>query len=175
MVALAPAAWAHDQLVQATPADGSSVRAPSQVVLRFSGELLPVGNRVRVDGPTGPAATAAPVTDGPTLSRALKPGLPAGAYRVTWRAVSADGHPLSGAFSFSVTAPATANAGPTPEPTPEPTSGPTPEPTSGPTSEPSEAGTAREGSALTTWLVVLGTLAVGLVVAAVRALRQGRA
>lgn len=168
MVALAPVAWGHDQLVQTTPAYGSSVRAPSQVVLRFSDDLLPVGNRVRVDGPTGPAAKAAAVTDGPTLTASLDPRLPAGAYRVRWRAVSADGHPLSGAFGFSVAATATAG------PTSEPTSGATTAATSSPKA-PAAAGDRGGGGVLPALLVALGTLAAGLVVAARHARHQGRA
>lgn len=50
--------------------------------------------------------------DGPTLSTRTTPGS-AGTYTVLWRAVSSDGHPIEGKYSFTVQAPASAA---TPEP-----------------------------------------------------------
>ena len=54
---------------------------------------------------------------GTTVTQPLAGGLPAGAYTVEWRVTSADGHPLSGTFGFTVaqgaaTQPAAGAAGP---------------------------------------------------------------
>ncbi len=101
-VALAPAASAHDELTSAVPAAGAVVRAPRQVVLRFAEDVLAVGSRVVVTGPTGTTTDAAPRVDGTTLTQPLPTDLPGGGYTVTWRAVSSDGHPVSGTFRFVV-------------------------------------------------------------------------
>jgi hypothetical protein len=53
-----------------------------------------------------------------TVSQDLQPGAPAGSYTVAWRVTSADGHPVSGAFSF------TAEPGATQPPTSPQTSPP---------------------------------------------------
>ena len=161
MVVLAPVASAHDELVSTSPQDGSSLAAPGQVVLRFTNDLLAIGNRVRVEGPSGPASNPSAKASGPTLTASLDPDLPAGAYRVTWRAVSADGHPLSGTFGFTLTQPTTAST----------TSQPTSQPTAAAPSVPS--GASRSGELILS-LAALGALVAGLVVAVRRARRQGR-
>ena len=154
MVLLAPAASAHDELVSTSPQDGSKVTAPGQVVLRFTDDLLAIGNRVRIEGPR-PAANLSAQANGPTLTASLDPNLPAGAYRVTWRAVSTDGHPLSGAFAFTLMQPATAS----PEPTAPRTTAAAAPPV------PDQAGTSGR---LVLLLAAVGALAAGLGVAAKR-------
>lgn len=156
---LAPAASAHDELVSTSPQDGSRVTTPGQVVLRFTDDLLAIGNRVRVEGP-GPAANLSTRADGRTLTASLDPNLPAGAYRVTWRAVSADGHPRSGAFAFTLTQPATAS----PEPASEPTA-----PRTAPVAAPPVPDQASTSGRLVLLLAALGALAAGLGVVAQRA------
>ena len=39
------------------------------------------------------------------MTEHLQPGSPAGQYKVIWRVTSADGHPVSGKFSFTATSP----------------------------------------------------------------------
>ena len=51
-----------------------------------------------------------------TVTQALQPGSPAGRYVVEWRVTSADGHPISGTFSFTAAAPGTGEPVPVPEP-----------------------------------------------------------
>jgi methionine-rich copper-binding protein CopC len=102
LLGAAPAAQAHDFLVGTSPADASTVAVvPAQVTLTFSEPALAVGTVVIVTGPTGPVETGQPVLIDKTIAQRLQPGSPAGRYRVTWRATSADGHPVSGTFSFS--------------------------------------------------------------------------
>ena len=97
------AASAHDSLVSATPADGATVTAVSDVELTFSANLLGAdgGNEVIVVGPDGRHyETDCTALAGPTLTTPVELG-EAGEYTVTWRAVSSDGHPVSGTYAFS--------------------------------------------------------------------------
>ena len=47
-------------------------------------------------------ATPDPTVDGRTVTLPIPAGLPEGPYVLTWRVVSSDGHPVSGALSFGV-------------------------------------------------------------------------
>ena len=113
-----PAASAHDQLLAATPADGTSVAdAPASVQLRFSRPLPELGAQVVVHGPDGAVASEGAVQVERTLvTQPLAPDLPAGTYTVDWRVTSSDGHPISGTATFTVTEGA---AAPTPAPVSE--------------------------------------------------------
>ena len=108
LVGMASGAAAHDELVSTSPAGGASGGAPSQVVLRFVDTVLPIGSRVRVVGPYGDATDAAPAVAQSIVTQRLRPGLPPGPYRVDWRAVARDGHPVTGSFTFTVTPATTA-------------------------------------------------------------------
>lgn len=101
--ALAPTpAYAHNELVSTTPEDGSSHdEPPSELVLRFNG---PVGKRFGEVAVTGPDQQTYDDGDlqvsGNSATQPLKQLGPQGKYVVGWRVVSADGHPISGSFSF---------------------------------------------------------------------------
>lgn len=96
------AAQAHDGLVNANPADGSTVETvPTKVTLSFSGVPMGQGDEVVVTGPQGPITDGKPTIVDRTLTQQLKPGAPAGEYRIDWRITSADGHPVSGKLSFT--------------------------------------------------------------------------
>lgn len=109
----AQAASAHDSLESTTPPSGGSVSSLSEVSLDFSANLLGYdgGNIVIVLGPDGRHyETDCVQLSGPTLTAPVALGAP-GEYQVEWRAVSSDGHPISGSFSFtSTTAGASAGA-----------------------------------------------------------------
>lgn len=103
---LAPAspASAHAQLSSTDPTDGAVLdTAPSQITLRFTEGITvrPDGVRVldrdadRVDGGIAEA-------QGDVVVAPIEQPLPPGGYVVAWRVVSADGHPVHGAFTFSV-------------------------------------------------------------------------
>ena len=100
------AALAHDGLVGTSPADGTTVTgAPGVVELEFTGEPLPLGTLVAVTGPDGASVSSGPADiTGTTVTQAVAPDAPPGAYRVEWRSTSSDGHALSGTFDFTVTA-----------------------------------------------------------------------
>ncbi|MBF4994028.1 copper resistance protein CopC [Arthrobacter gandavensis] len=102
---LAAPAHAHDELVSSNPADGAVLdAAPSEIELVFSSELMDLGNQVIVEDSAGNnVAESEPVLTRETLTLAV-PALDAGDYNVNWRAVSSDGHPITGTFSFTVNA-----------------------------------------------------------------------
>jgi copper transport protein len=107
-----PAA-AHAELVNTTPANGAQLtKPPTEIEMTFteSVNLLPNGIRL-VDGAGAVVPTPDPTVAGGTVLWPMPTDLPEGAYVVTFRVVSADGHPISGAFSFGIGAAATVGPG----------------------------------------------------------------
>ncbi len=101
----AQAAFAHGKLNSSTPADRSSVAAPSEIDLSFSEALVLKFSAAEVTGPDkAPIATSAPrLKDGDkTLVVPLTVPAAPGAYRVEWHVLSTDGHKTKGTFSFTV-------------------------------------------------------------------------
>lgn len=118
-VAAAPAAFAHDELVRTDPANGATLeRLPPVVTLTFAEapDGAPGATLVEVLGPAGAAVQqGAPAVEGDVVAQRLKAGIAAaGTYSVRFKVVSADGHPVSGEFSFTV---AGASAAIAPSPT----------------------------------------------------------
>jgi copper transport protein len=111
LLAGATPASAHAVLTGSNPKDGAVVAtAPKEVTLTFSEEIAMGDDSIRVLEPSGKRADTAEVRDlgaggAVTYGVALHPGLPDGTYTVAWQAVSADSHPVSGAFTFAVGAP----------------------------------------------------------------------
>lgn len=97
-------AQAHAVLVRSNPAEGSIVAdPPAQVVLTFTEGVNPIRGKVRVIAPDGARAdTDDPRAAGAELIIPLKPGGSQGTYLVTFRVISADSHPVSGAFTYSL-------------------------------------------------------------------------
>jgi len=116
----APAS-AHDQLLSSDPADGAVLDAPpAAVTLTFSAEILPISPTIIVRDAAGTAVVdAEPSVAGAVVTQPLPPGLPSGAFSVTWRVVSADGHPIEGTFAFTVASSASPTPGVTAAPAPE--------------------------------------------------------
>lgn len=101
-VVAAPSAQAHDSLVGSNPAADSVVQtAPEQLVLSFSGPVLPDGSRVAVKNPAGGSNAATPKVSGAIVTVPFRASGP-GVYAVTWRVTSADGHPVSGSYRFTL-------------------------------------------------------------------------
>ena len=111
LLAGASPASAHAALIGSDPQDGAVVAAaPSRITLTFSEQIAVGDDSIRVLEPSGKRAdTGAPrdLTNGDSVRYgvALRGGLPDGTYTVAWQAVSADSHPVSGAFTFSIGAP----------------------------------------------------------------------
>lgn len=106
---LAPAspAFAHAALIATSPGQGATVpSAPSVVTLTFSEPVSPIADKIRIVGPDGERADRGkPSADGAVLRIGLRDNAPIGTYLVTYRVISADSHPVSGGFTFSVGAP----------------------------------------------------------------------
>lgn len=99
---------AHAALTGSDPQQGSVVQtAPDQVSLTFSEKVAVSDGSVRVYDPKGKEADTGEITDlgGNSYAVGLHSGLPDGTFTVTYQVVSADSHPVSGAFTFSVGAP----------------------------------------------------------------------
>ncbi len=97
------AAFAHTGFVASTPTQGATVAELTEVTLTFSGELLDIGASVAIVDADGIDRAAAPV-EIRSGGLAVTPveDLGDGPYVVTWRVVSADGHPIDGALEFTV-------------------------------------------------------------------------
>lgn len=105
--ATAPAASAHDFLIKTAPAKGATVdRVPAMVRLVFDQPAQQIGTKLVVTGPSGPVQHGTPTLVDSEVRQAVTPGAPAGHYTVQWRVTSADGHPVSGTFSFTAKGPA---------------------------------------------------------------------
>jgi copper transport protein len=114
-LALPSAASAHAYLVRTAPvASGILEAPPSDVELTFDEAVEPRFAIVSVTDAQGHQQTTGPVhrsaANPDTLVVPVTPQLPEGWYLVYWRAISVDGHPVQGAFTFAV--------GPNPGPAP---------------------------------------------------------
>ncbi|MFI0906517.1 copper resistance CopC/CopD family protein [Streptomyces sioyaensis] len=111
----APAS-AHAALTGSTPAQGAVVdHAPEQVALTFSEGVAMGDDSIRVLDPKGKRVDRGKLlklSSGNVVKygAGLPAGLGDGTYTVAWQAVSADSHPVSGAFTFSVGAPSKTTA-----------------------------------------------------------------
>lgn len=95
-------AQAHDQLLDVTVVASQSGE-PNAVRLNFNDNVLKVGAEVQVTDPNGKQiAKGEPTTLNHDLTQALATPLVDGEYTGIWRVVSNDGHPVEGAFSFTV-------------------------------------------------------------------------
>jgi copper transport protein len=110
------AASAHAYLVRTLPsASGILDSSPPAAELTFDEAVEPRFAIISVTDASGHQETTSPVHRSPsnpnTLVVPLRPHLPQGWYLIYWRAISVDGHPVQGAFTFAVGP----NAGPAPQ------------------------------------------------------------
>lgn len=104
-------AVAHTALAGSDPADGATVAVPpTAITLTFTGNINPAfATVVLTSTDSRNWVSGAPTVAGPQLRAAVSPGIPAGeVVTVGYRVVSADGHPVSGSFTFTIA------GGPTP-------------------------------------------------------------
>jgi copper transport protein len=103
VVTAGPAA-AHAELVSTDPGEGARLeQAPDRITLRFSEGVSLGAGYARVLGADGERVdTGAAAVEGSVLTIPLRDGLPDDGYLVTYRVVSADSHPIAGAYSFVV-------------------------------------------------------------------------
>ena len=105
LLALAQAAWGHASLVGSEPADRAVVAQPPPVVtLVFNEPVSPLA--LRLVGPDGrPSDLRAATAVDRSLTITMPTGLVRGTHLLSWRVISADGHPVGGALTFSVIEP----------------------------------------------------------------------
>ena len=100
------AAFFHATLRSSSPAAGSTLdRAPDRIRLVFSEEIEPSLGSIRLIDPSGRTTRLAASGDPRDVSALVAPtpaGLANGSYRVEWRIVSEDGHPMGGSFGFTI-------------------------------------------------------------------------
>jgi copper transport protein len=102
----APAASAHAALLKTTPGDAEILQeGPSEVTLTF-GESVGIGlgnlKVLTVDGDRVDDGVPSRSNGNTVVHIPVRSGLTQGSYLVVWRVVSADSHPVSGAFTFAV-------------------------------------------------------------------------
>jgi copper transport protein len=115
VLALPASAWAHAALLHAAPEAGTILDAsPQSVTLTYSEAVEPRFAIVSVTDAAGHDETTARPARSPSDPDALVVPLrhlERGWYLVYWRVISADGHPVRGAFTFA----AGPNQGPAPQ------------------------------------------------------------
>jgi copper resistance protein C len=111
VVGAAPAS-AHAVLVKITPLAGAELTTePTEVVLEFDEPVNSTFATVVVSTARGVSVTRGkPAVLGGTVRQPLSPSMTSGVYRVAYRVVSNDGHPVSGESAFTLTLAPTAGS-----------------------------------------------------------------
>ncbi len=104
-VAACGIALAHTFPVATDPAQNASLATgPERVSATFNETLQSAFAAMTVVGPDGNIwSSGEPAVQGAVLSVGVSPLGPAGRYTVNYRVTSADGHPVSGSWSFTLT------------------------------------------------------------------------
>lgn len=141
----AAAAWAHAARIASDPAENAELsQQPARVSATFNEPMQARFAAMTVIGPDGASwSDGEPAVDGAVISVGVKPGGPAGTYTVNYRATSADGHVVTGSWSYQLVS---AGKPAQPSATPETT-----------TAAPAEDATS---DALPVWPFVLATTAI---------------
>ena len=116
LFALPSAASAHAYLIRTVPAASGVLNGPPpNVQLTYDEAVEPRFAIISVTDAAGRQEATGPAHRSPanpdTLVVPLRPHLPEGWYLIYWRAISVDGHPVQGAFTYAV--------GPDPGPAPQ--------------------------------------------------------
>jgi methionine-rich copper-binding protein CopC len=106
-LALTGQAFAHAQLVTATPQpNGTVAAAPSQVSIEYTEALEPKLSAIKVVDATGAQVdtgdSQVDPKDAKHMTVDLKPLQP-GTYKVIWNATATDTHKTNGTYTFKVT------------------------------------------------------------------------
>lgn len=110
LLGFAAPALAHNSLTSSDPSKESAIEvAPDKVTLTFDQDVQAGGsdrviNQLVVNGPGGTQWAKGPVeVDGNVVTVALEPLGPKGEYKIGYRVLSADGHPVAGEVPFTLT------------------------------------------------------------------------
>ena len=108
---MSPLAQAHPKLLASTPAEGATGAPPDKIELHFSENLVTQfsGAKLLMTEMAGMAHDPMPIkakvsggSDPKTMLITPVAPLTAGTYKVEWRAVSSDTHPITGNVTFKV-------------------------------------------------------------------------
>lgn len=116
VLAVAAPASAHATLEKTDPSSGTVLAsAPTQVAAQFDEAVGVSPDSLRVYSPDGARVDDGTTTEGAApdiISVNLRANLGRGTYTVAWHVISADTHPVSGAFTFSVGVPSRTSVNP---------------------------------------------------------------
>jgi len=105
---LFPSAQAHSDLISSDPAAGASLeQIPESFSLTFNEELISIEgetiNTLSLEDASGKnySLSEVEILDEVLTASAISGQYPAGDYLLTYRVVSADGHPITGDITFS--------------------------------------------------------------------------
>ncbi|MFH8464936.1 copper resistance CopC/CopD family protein [Streptomyces sp. NPDC017991] len=124
----ATSASAHSAVRDTDPREGSVLRtAPREVTMTFTESVGITDDSLRVLSPANRRVNAGDTEhvsgSSDKVRVRLRDDLPDGTFTVAWRVVSADSHPISGAFTFSIGEPSATTASLSAEPAVNPASG----------------------------------------------------
>jgi copper transport protein len=113
--------YVHATLLSTEPAAGSALAAPPhRIRLLFNEPIEPALSQMTLFQSDRGTRTLRVSADPHDVRAVVAPldSLPAGSYRVAWRVVSADGHPVGGDFAFTIgaAAPGPTTSAPVPAP-----------------------------------------------------------
>ncbi|TRO58060.1 transporter [Streptomyces sp. IB201691-2A2] len=119
---------AHSAVRETSPGEGTVLKsAPKQVTMTFTEAVGITDDSLRVLSPENRRVNAGDTEHASGRSDMVRvpldDGLADGTYTVAWRVVSADSHPISGAFTFSIGKPSETTASVSAEPAVNPASG----------------------------------------------------
>ncbi|GAA3858158.1 copper resistance CopC family protein [Amycolatopsis tucumanensis] len=106
MLVAAPPALAHTGLLSSDPAEGDGLSTPPQQIrLNFNNSMNAEVSTVAITGPGGSQGQVGKLTvEGTALTAPVQATGPAGEYTLGYRVLSEDGHPVTGAVRFTLTA-----------------------------------------------------------------------
>ena len=107
-------ASAHATRIATDPVDNAELSAtPAQVSATFNEKLQPQFAAMTVVGPDGNLwSSGDPKVEGAVISVGVRPLGPTGTYTVNYRVTSADGHVVTGSWSFRLAVAGTGTPGP---------------------------------------------------------------
>ncbi|MEE2061724.1 copper resistance CopC family protein [Rhodococcus artemisiae] len=105
LLGVAPA-QAHSTLIGSTPAaDATAAGSPDEIELEFNQPINTAFATVTLtDGEGAQRGSSEAIVDAERVRLAIPEPLSAGDYTVGYRVVSADGHPITGSYAFTITA-----------------------------------------------------------------------
>ncbi|MEV4143749.1 copper resistance CopC family protein [Amycolatopsis sp. NPDC049691] len=162
LLVLAGPASAHAELTSSSPAEGATLAAPPRKIeLTFEEPVTLQPDPISVTGPDGAKWSVSPptVTDA-TITAAVLPSGPAGAYTLTYKVVSDDGDKVTAAIHFTLSAPVSSSSTAA-----SPTSAAAPPTSAAVSPAPSAAASSDTSGGIPAWVWIL--IAVVVVVAVV--------